>query len=229
MPKYSLQRKRDRIAELIKRLKNDNDVQARDINLVLTAAQRKEMRKEWKDQLNLRKDDKPAEVLEYEAMLQKALMLNGRYEKLCREKPQTAKAQAKWRERRQALGTKQEGMFEDALGRLEEIITASPGLQIWFDRGIDFGGGSNFDANPTQVPRVLTSRSVSNLADKNWKEKFGIKTKTEHKIDVLDRALAELDKQLMTDEEKRADAAQQAAKSTKLKTMLAKLKKQSDI
>ena len=77
------------------------------------------------------------------------------------------------------------------------------------------------------MPRVKTSRSLENLADKNWKQWFGIKTKTEHKIAVLNSALAELDTQLMTDEEKNTCAKQQAENSAKLKLMLAKLKNQS--
>ena len=229
MPKYSLQHKRDRIAELTERLQRGEKVPLRDVDLVLTDEQCKEMRDGWQEQLKLRDEEKPAEILEYERMLREALLSGARYEKVCRNKPSTAKEQAKWIESRDALGKKQESLFEDALGRLEEIITESPELQTWFDRDIDFGAGSNIGTNAAEVPRVVTSRSKHNIGKNLRGERFGKRTKAEHKIEVLLGALDEVDKELMTDEEKRAAAEQQAATSAKLKAMLAKLKKSSEI
>ena len=227
MPKYSLQRKRDRVVELIERLKSGQAVQARDVELVLTAAQCKEMRKDWKQQQELRKEKKPSAITDYERILQEALMWYGRYENMSGKKPMYGKAGVKQRQSVIALELKQLRLFEDAYERLQEILVADRSLEIWFDREIDFSFLTKIGIDPEHMPRVKTSRSLENLADKNWKQWFGIKTKTEHKIDVLTKAFAELDTQLMTDEEKNTCAKQQAENSAKLKLMLAKLKNQS--
>ena len=47
MPKYNAETKRARIAELIERLEKGKAVQARDMNLVLSKAQQREMKKAW--------------------------------------------------------------------------------------------------------------------------------------------------------------------------------------
>ncbi len=227
MPKYSLQRKRDRIAELIERLKSGHAVQARDVELVLTAAQCKEMQKDWRQQQELRMEKKPSEITDYERMLQEALMWYGRYDSMSSKKPVNGKAGIKQRQRMEALTLKQTRLFEDAYEKLQEIWEGDRSLEIWFDRALDFSCSTKLGIDPESMPRVITSRSVENLADKNRKQIFGIKTKTEHKIDVLDKALMELDTQLMTDEEKNTCAKQQEDNSAKLKLMLAKLNNQS--
>jgi hypothetical protein len=55
MPKFSLHSKRDRLKKLIQRLEARQAVQARDVDLVLTVAQRTAMEAEWQRQLALRK------------------------------------------------------------------------------------------------------------------------------------------------------------------------------
>ena len=43
---------------------------------------------------------------------------------------------------------------------LQEIVAADASLQMWFDRGLDFGHGSLVDAQLGNLPRVITSRSL---------------------------------------------------------------------
>ena len=43
---------------------------------------------------------------------------------------------------------------------LQEIVAADASLQMWFDRGLDFGHGSYVDAQLGNLPRVVTSRSL---------------------------------------------------------------------
>ena len=43
---------------------------------------------------------------------------------------------------------------------LQEIVEADASLQMWFDRGLDFGHGSLVDAQLGNLPRVVTSRSL---------------------------------------------------------------------
>ena len=43
---------------------------------------------------------------------------------------------------------------------LQEIVDADASLQMWFDRGLDFGHGSLVDAQFGKLPRLVTSRSI---------------------------------------------------------------------
>ena len=78
MPKYSKHSLRDRLATLIQRLESGKAVQARDVDLVLTAAQKTAMEVDWQRQLALRKPVKPKSVREYEKALKSAAMWQGR-------------------------------------------------------------------------------------------------------------------------------------------------------
>ena len=52
-----------------------------------------------------------------------------------------------------------ESHCEDALEILQEIVDADVSLQMWFDKGLDFGHGSLVDPQLGNLPRVATSRS----------------------------------------------------------------------
>ena len=56
--------------------------------------------------------------------------------------------------------TSSESQCEDALEILQAIVAADASLQMWFDRGLDFGHGSYVDAQLGNLPRVVTSRSL---------------------------------------------------------------------
>lgn len=78
-----------------------------------------------------------------------------------------------------------ESYCEDALGRLEEIITVDRGMQIWFDRSLDFTVDGTLYADVALVPRVVTSRSEHNL----MKNVISGITKESIKREVLEGAL----------------------------------------
>ena len=221
MPKFTQTSKRERIIELIKRLEDGDTVQARDVDLVLTTRQQAELRSDWKEQLELRKIEKPSSVIRYEKKLQEALMWYGRYEQFRTKKTKGNGTALERFARREALGRKQESLFEDALEILQETVSEDENLRTWFDRDIDFSFGSNLGIDPISMPRVLSSRSLDNLAGKDWKQNFGVKTKIEHKIDCLRRALIELDNKPPTTDATEVDAAEQLAT---LKGVLAKIR-----
>jgi hypothetical protein len=83
-----------------------------------------------------------------------------------------------------SLDAKCESLCEDALEILQEIITADPSLQLWFDRELDFTHGSLIDANLSSLPRLVTSHS-------NEKQRGDIRamSKREVKLSVVERAL----------------------------------------
>ena len=57
-------------------------------------------------------------------------------------------------------------------------------MQIWFDRNLDFGHGSLFDASLGNLPRLVTSRSIEKLRDDSR-----IVKKIDVKISVVERAI----------------------------------------
>ena len=168
----------------------------------------------------------PEEVKEYEQMLQEALMMYGRYEQYNPIKKSKSNKIVNRKEVVDSLGGKADGLFEDALIRLEEIITADESLRVWFDRDISFSFGNHLSIDPTGMPRVITSKSLDNLARKEGMRRFGRQTKAEIKLDILREALEDLDKQELTEEEIQADIQRSKQQTEKLKGLLDKLKKE---
>ena len=189
MPRYTSKSKQQRITELIKRIKGGEEVQARDVKLVLSKEQYKTWKATWAEQLELKKQVKPDEVAHYEKLLQEGLMRNGRYEQYTADKSNARNSLSLRRAKVTELGNKAESAFEKALEHLQEILTQDPNLAIWFDRNIDFEVASHTGTTPESMPRAITSKSRECLT--SLKERFGIMTKTEVKLMVLENALAE--------------------------------------
>ena len=82
------------------------------------------------------------------------------------------------------LDSKCESLCEDALEMLQEIVQHDGSLQIWFDRGLDFGHGSLIDASIGNLPRLVTSRSIDK---KNGDSR--IATKQSVKLARVERAM----------------------------------------
>jgi len=73
------------------------------------------------------------------------------------------------------LEYKAEGLYEDALIKLEEMFDGrykdiEGELTTWFDREIDLAHGSMLGADPSNIPRIKTSKSEHCLT-KNFKHK----------------------------------------------------------
>jgi hypothetical protein len=226
MARYNKKTHRTRIIELLARLREGNDVQARDIKLVLTDKQHQLMRVAWKEQIELRAIQKPVEVVEYEELLQNALMRYGQYERYSARKASQSNIIVDRQKRTKELGRKAEGLFERALERLDEIISADQSLQIWFDRPLDFSAESNISLDPIGMPRVITSKSLDNELLGQAASRFGaIKDKRQVKMDALEDALAGMDRSAMTTEQKRIEREKEAGDNVKLKFLLSKLNK----
>jgi hypothetical protein len=224
MARYNKQTHRARIIELLARLREGNDVQVRDLKLVLTEKQHQLMLRAWQEQKELRVVEKPAEVVEYQELLQDALMRYGQYDRYSARKATRSNVIVDRQKRTKELGSKAEGAFERALERLEEIISIDPSLQIWFDRPLDFNGGGDISLDPIGMPRVITSKSLDNSMRGQAATRFGEKKdKRQVKIDVLQDALAEMDRSTMTAEQKKFDQEKEIENRSKLKTLLTKL------
>lgn len=178
MPKLNPTTTKSRIGELIARLEAGDDVQARDIKTVLTAEQWQRYQADWLQQRDHRDIDKPHEITAYEKLLSKALMAYGRWDSYCQRRD--AKAGVK-----QALEIKQLAAFERAAEHLRECYKNNMGMLVWFDRSLEH---DSYSIDPDGMPRVVTSRSLSNLSS----GAVFIRTKRDIKLEALQHALGEM-------------------------------------
>ena len=224
MPKYSAQSKLARIATLIAKIEQGQNVQARDIALVLSDSQLEALELDWQEQKKLRKPAKPYEVIEYEKKLGAALLMAGRHEQLSDKRQLKGTALQKRIQKRKDMSSKAESLFEDALEHLQEAFAVDPSIQIWFDRALDFDAGVDSDLYATAggMPMVITSRSRDNQS--SVKNTFGLKTKRDVQLDALRLAHKHLTAELMTDEQKQEVAEKELAQQKALEAKLRALK-----
>ena len=80
--------------------------------------------------------------------------------------------------------------FERTLEFLQEITETDPSLCIWFDRDTAWTRAGNMGFSPTQMPRVMTSRSLDRVSGGGMNS---IKrTQREIKLEAVRSALDEL-------------------------------------
>jgi len=208
-----------RLTELLDRLTNGQDVARRDMKAVLSEEQFAAMQVYWDEQKQFRADakNKPAEVIEYEKRLNKAMF---EYSKAEGYSGSMRREQIRGNDGKRTAKRaydRAETAFERLIEWLEERLTADPSLRTWFDRTIAFGLEGNLAPNPDEMPRVVTSRSKDRVGD-GWL--IGKQTKRDVKRRVLDEALAdtvaaeELAARIaarIAEEEAEAEASRQAA------------------
>jgi hypothetical protein len=146
-----------KLNELLGRLRRGEIVQNRQLHTWLGAQGYKEYEDRWSNAVDLRNAlaSKPGEIIEYEGLLKKAIMLYNRGESASLRRHRSASQ----------LHEKAQTAFEKALLRLEEMMSQDPSLQMWLDRPCDFNAGGNLSIDPIGVPRAITSRSLDNLSD----------------------------------------------------------------
>ena len=211
----------NRINKHLNKLRNNQDVQLRDIRSVLTDRQYRSMDEAWSEQKQMRKPEKPHEITRYDQLLSKALLLDGRHEQVSGRVVKSKRLMRDRNEKEKALGSKADSAFEDALEHLYEILTDDPSLRNWFDR--DVGPESEVDINAGAMPRVVTSRSAENQGDvANY---FGHKTRKQIKIEALEMASLELQNELKTDNQRQLDSQHQKEQATQLRQMLTKIRR----
>jgi hypothetical protein len=128
------------------------NVQNRRLATWLTEDEYESFESDWKSQQKIREElkDKPDELRRYENKLHQATFNDNKAERF-RKRGNKDKS-TKFR-------NLSESHCEDALEILQEIVDGDASLQMWFDRGLDFGHGSLVDAQLGNLPRVVTSRS----------------------------------------------------------------------
>ena len=153
----------NRLAKLnamLDELRRAENVQNRRVATWLTEAEYESFESDWESQQQIREElrDKPDELRRYENKLHQATFNDNKAE--CFRKRGNKDKSTKFR-------NLSESYCEDALERLKEIVDADASLQIWFDRGLDFGHGSLVDAQLGNLSHVVTSRSQDTQTSDN--------------------------------------------------------------
>ena len=216
MAKFTPENKKKRIQDLIERLKNNLEVSSRDINLVLSPKEQKEMKLSWAQEKKKRDIKKPKQLKEYELLLKQAVMFYGRYEKY----------------KNIPLGKKKDGVEEilrnkviaslkKAQSFLLSLIIKHPELVNWLDRPIT---NENIIIDHTVLPRTITSRT--NYKKVNIKERFEYKTISDVKIEFLEKAIINVNNEIDCWYKERGYVTELTEEQLKkLKEGLAKLRK----
>ena len=139
----------------------------------------------WAEQQELRKIEVPSEVKEYEQMLQEAVMWHGRLDAYSGRNPKVGKVIVNRKKIVDDMKNKTDGLFERAYEKLQEIIGADKSLMVWFDRGIDFSFNTHLGIDPVRMPRVITSKSLENLSQGQFKTMHNWQTMAQVKLDVM--------------------------------------------
>ncbi|MCF8164262.1 MAG: hypothetical protein K9J78_10495 [Polynucleobacter sp.] len=229
MPRLLPDTKKRSIEKLIAKIKAGSDVAKRDLNALLTNELKLELEIERKKQQQLKKIKKPIVLKEYEKLHKQALMLFGRYDSYVVKTKTISNVVTDRKAKKEELAIKTSLAVKKAQVYLVKAIKNKPALIEWLDRDSNLIGkdiGLQYDL----LPFVITSRSEDKLID--IKERFGLKTIKEMRLEVLNKALhlAEIEiddwyrangfirEEWITDEEK-------VKNEEKLKRLLENLKK----
>jgi len=193
MPKFSLHTKRSRIQKLIAEFEQGNTPQARDVALVLSTQQRSAMDEAWQQQKAQRAVPKSAALKAYEQQLKVAAMWQGRLERHKATPPMLPITACLWDDRmaKQAtLQSKADAALQSAKHELMQALQNDLATAAVLDRHVrldEIGGMVIGD-----MPRCITSRSKSNLANNGNKHLLGKQSIREIKLAALRGALAEV-------------------------------------
>lgn len=171
---HSDEKRLEKLQGLLARLRRGENVQNRQLQTWLGEQGFKVFEDAWSNVVDLRNTltSKPGELIEYEMLLKKAIMLYNRGEAA------SLKGQASARR----FHAKAQAAFEKALLRLEELMGQDPSLQMWLDRHCDFTAEGTLSLDPIGMPRVITSRSPDNQSSVGSK----LRSKRDCKIEAVE-------------------------------------------
>ena len=169
-----------KLKAMLETLRRKINVQNRQLATWLIEEEYEIFESDWESQQQIREElkEKPDELKRYENKLHQATFNDSKAERY-RKRGNNYKS-TKFR-------NLSESHCEDALEILQEIVDADASLQMWFDRGLDFGHGSLVDAQLGNLPRVVTSRSQD-----TQKADSRLMSKREAKIAAVEMAISAL-------------------------------------
>ena len=193
MPKLTSLQLLERIEERLRDLEAGKELEAREINVLLTTQQRQQLKAEWQAQQKLRKLKRPTAFTAYEAKHKNVVAWIYKCHKLA----------SKTRAERLKLLTAQTKCVEaltQAHATANKLVKSKPNNVIWFDRDLDSTlcvdelSETELATNNwlllltyVQLPIVVTSRNTDKLL--TVEERFGWKTIREVRIDSYREAL----------------------------------------
>ena len=174
---------KQRVERLLAKLDAGKSVSMRSLHTALGDTGVNEYEKLWADEQDKRSmfADKPNCIKQYEAMLKRADFASLRADKMTVGKRSVVDSSG--RNSKLRLRVLSERLYEQALERLQEMITEDKSLQIWFDRDTDWTIAGDTGIDCASVPRVVTSKSIYN------KRALVQCSKNDIKRDVLMQAL----------------------------------------
>ena len=147
------QKKLKKLQQFLQRLRDEKNVQNRDLETWLSKEEFARFSDMWSEQKILRQQikDKPAEVITYEAMVHKGQLYENRAEGYAaKNKSDTA----------QNMRHKAEREYERALEHMEETLHKDMSMCEWFDRALDLSVENAPSLTAASMPRVVTSVSL---------------------------------------------------------------------
>jgi hypothetical protein len=221
MPKFNLHTRRSRIQKLIAEFEQGNTPQARDVALVLTTQQRAAMDEVWRQQKAQRAPPKSAALKAYEQQLKVAAMWQGRLDRYNTSKPTTSRVLADRVAKQAEMQRKVDAELQSAKHLLSQALQTDTAAAALLDRQVVMNGIDGMAIE--DMPRCITSRSKSNLANTGNKHLLGKQSIREIKLAALRDALAEVQREIdVLHPPLTADEQQQ--QSAKLKHLLARMK-----
>jgi hypothetical protein len=186
MPRLLPETKKRSLEKLIAKIKANGEVAKRDLNALLTDELKEELEIAKKQQQKLKKIKKPVALNQYEKLHKQALMLFGRYDSYVVSAIVISNVFIDRKAKKEELAVKTSLAIKKAQEYLVEVLKNKQDLVEWLDRDIKLNGkdiGLQYDL----LPFVITSRSKDKLVD--IKERFGLKTIKEMRLEVLNKAL----------------------------------------
>jgi hypothetical protein len=186
MPRLLPDTKKRSLEKLIAKIKANGEIAKRDLNALLTDELKAELETERKKQQKIKNIKKPVVLKEYEKFHKQALMLFGRYDSYVVKAKAVSNVVTDREAKKDELAIKTTLALKKAQDYLVKAIKNKPALIEWLDRDSNLIGkdiGLQYDL----LPFIITSRSEDKLVD--IKERFGLKTIKEMRLEVLDKAL----------------------------------------
>jgi len=193
VPKLSSLQIFDKIEERLRDLEAGKDIEAREINVLLTTQQKQKLKAEWQAQQKLRKLKRPTAFTAYEAKHKNAVAWIYKCHKLA----------SKTRAERVKLLTAQTKCAEaltQANATVDKLVKSKPNNAVWFDRDLDSTlcvdklSETELATNNwlllliyVQLPIVVTSRNAGKLL--TVEERFSWNTIREVRIECYKQAL----------------------------------------
>jgi hypothetical protein len=172
------EKRKQRLQKLLEQLDNGKDVCARDMKTILSEVEYVNYEARLDNRQRVDVKSKPKEIKIYEKKLLKAILAYAKYDKY------SGKLAKRDQQVINRMKSKVDIEFHNAYEYLQELLGIDPSIQCWLDRTVKF----DFVNCPTSVdelPRVITSRSLSNLS-RNTNNMISIR---DVKISVLKDAL----------------------------------------